>query len=148
SGSPSRRSRSSSSAAAPAEPVRGRRSSPRPDRRFAETTAPRSSRATAAVHCRPRPARSRPRGEGTILEEVRFGWLDGGARVRSDAPAFVAIVGRLWGVAPASDSPLRDYEIALAGAGRRTFRGPAGETPLDGRHPAWHAYNLLMRDLL
>jgi len=86
--------------------------------------------------------------EGTLLEEVRFGWLDGSARVRSDDDAFVSIVRRLWGASPASEGPLREYEISLADPGPGIFRGPGGERPLDGRHPAWHAYNLLMRDLL
>ncbi len=87
--------------------------------------------------------------EGTLLHEVAFGWLDGGARLRSDDDAFVSVVRRLWGASPASEGPFREYEVSFrAREGRPTFRGPAGEQPLDRRHPAWHAYNLLMRDLL
>jgi hypothetical protein len=102
-----------------------------------------------AVKCLRRGRRESRRGsEEASLHEIEFGWLEGNARVRSDDAAFAAIVRRLWAAAPAPGCPVREYEVTLDTAGAATFRGPLGAQPLDRRHPAWHAYNLLMRDLL
>ena len=82
------------------------------------------------------------------LHEIEFGWLEGNARVRSDDPAFASIVRRLWAGVPASGGSFREYAVTLGGDDGPVFVGPSGAQPLDRRHPAWHAYNLLMRDLL
>ncbi|MBZ5638227.1 MAG: hypothetical protein LAO51_05650 [Acidobacteriia bacterium] len=82
------------------------------------------------------------------MHEVEFGWLEGNARVRSDDAAFATLVRRLWDAVPAPGGPLREYEVALDSPHAATFRGPGGSRPLDRRHPVFHAYNLLMRDLL
>jgi hypothetical protein len=82
------------------------------------------------------------------LHEIEFAWLDGVARVRSDDEAFAALVRRLWGAGRPLDGTRREYEVSLRDEAAPTFRGPLGARPLDRRHPVWHAYNLLMQDLL
>jgi hypothetical protein len=84
-------------------------------------------------------------------ETVTFGWFGWRVELATDSRRFGRILGELWNACPEPppDRPPKRFRVLLGGPGGPRYEGPDGRVRLlDRRHPALHAYHLLVTELL